>query len=75
MPRGILQAAIANWAECGANQALCGGADDEGLVLLCDTCNLPYHAQCVGFEGPVLGDWLCPRCENDREEEGSEDEP
>ena len=53
----------------------CGGADDEGLVLLCDTCNLPYHAQCVGFEGPVLGGWLCPRCENDREEEGSEDEP
>ena len=53
----------------------CGGADDEGLVLLCDTCNLPYHAQCVGFEGPVLGDWLCPKCENDHEGEGSEDEP
>ena len=55
--------------------ALCGGADDEGLVLLCEDCNRPVHAHCVGFEGPVLGDWLCPKCENDHEEEGSEDEP
>ena len=43
--------------------ALCGGADDEGLVLLCEDCNRPIHAHCVGFEGPVLGDWLCHLCE------------
>ena len=41
----------------------CGGSDDEGLILLCDACNLPMHADCVGFEGTVLGDWLCPVCE------------
>ena len=41
----------------------CDGSDDEGLVLLCEACNLPMHADCVGFEGPVLGDWLCPVCE------------
>ena len=39
------------------------GRDDEGLILLCDSCNLPVHTDCVGFAGPVLGDWLCPLCE------------
>ena len=52
----------------------CGGGDDEGLVLLCDQCNLPVHAQCVGFEGPVLGDWLCVTCEIDGEGEGTEED-
>ena len=52
----------------------CGGGDDEGLVLLCDQCNLPVHAQCVGFEGPVLGEWLCATCEIDGEGEGTEED-
>ena len=43
---------------------VCGGGDDEDLVLLCDgpTCNRPFHARCVGFQGPVQGDWLCADC-------------
>ena len=41
---------------------LCSGLDDEGLILLCDECNLPYHAHCVDFEGGLEGDWLCPEC-------------
>ena len=41
---------------------ICDGGDDEGLVLLCDKCNVPHHAECVGHKGPVLGDWFCPSC-------------
>ena len=40
----------------------CDGGDDEGLMLLCDECNQPWHATCVGFKGLVLGDWLCGNC-------------
>ena len=40
------------------------GGDDEGLVLLCDQCDNPHHAHCVGFEGTLQGDWLCPSCED-----------
>eukprot|EP00966_Prymnesium_polylepis_P216559 5013441-Prymnesium_polylepis.1 len=40
----------------------CGGEDDEGLVLLCEKCNAAHHAACVGFAGPLLGDWLCEAC-------------
>ena len=43
---------------------ICGGGDDEGLVLLCDQCDNPHHAHCVGFEGTLQGDWLCPSCED-----------
>ena len=43
---------------------VCGGGDDEGLVLVCDECSTPFHAHCVKprFDGPVLGDWICKRC-------------
>ena len=42
--------------------AACDGGDDEGLVLLCDLCDTPYHTHCVGFQGRVEGDWLCGPC-------------
>ena len=41
----------------------CGGGDDEGLVLLCEECDKPVHARCVGFAGPVENGWLCGECE------------
>ena len=41
---------------------MCGGDDSEGEILLCDECNLPLHAYCVGFTCPVEGDWLCGEC-------------
>ena len=47
----------------------CGGGDDEGLVLLCDECHTPYHAHCVGFKGPLLGDWFCKGCKRRRRRE------
>ena len=41
----------------------CGGADDEGLILLCDgRCNNAFHAHCVGFKGKVHADWMCNKC-------------
>ena len=43
---------------------LCDGGDDQGLVLLCDDCDKPVHAHCIGFVGPVEGDWLCGECED-----------
>ena len=44
---------------------VCGGGDDQGEILLCDTlgCNQPYHTHCALFEGLVLGDWICQICE------------
>ena len=46
---------------------LCGGGDDEGLVLICaGTCDKSFHAHCVGFRGPVHGDWRCTDCRKRR---------
>ena len=42
---------------------ICAGDDSEGLMLLCEICNLPYHATCVGFEGPLESDWFCLQCQ------------
>ena len=42
------------------NQGLSG----LGLVLVCDKCDAPHHAHCVGFDGPVEADWLCPDCDD-----------
>ena len=44
----------------------CDVCDVEGLILLCDGCNLPLHAHCVGFAGPVEGDWFCGTCPDDQ---------
>ena len=53
----------------------CGGLDDEGIILLCDACNVPLHAHCVGFTGTVEGDWLCGECEDQpADPEGHESE-
>ena len=60
-PRGEKQ--IAAQRHVG-NCVICDGGDDEGLVLLCDECDDAYHAHCVGFEGTLQGDWLCPSCED-----------
>ena len=41
---------------------LCNGDDTEGEILLCEGCELPVHTHCVGFTGPVEGDWYCNEC-------------
>eukprot|EP00966_Prymnesium_polylepis_P106965 2477008-Prymnesium_polylepis.1 len=40
----------------------CLGGDDEGLVLVCESCDDAYHATCVGFGAPLEGNWLCGPC-------------
>ena len=45
---------------------ICGGLQDEHLVLLCDRpmCNREYHMTCLSppLEQVPEGDWFCPYC-------------
>ena len=43
---------------------VCGGGDDEGDILLCEECNVPVHAHCVDFTGPLGNGWLCRVCKD-----------
>jgi hypothetical protein len=33
-------------------------------VLLCDDCDKPVHAHCVGFTGSLGNYWRCAECED-----------
>ncbi|KAK7206905.1 hypothetical protein BZA70DRAFT_117724 [Myxozyma melibiosi] len=37
-----------------------GGREDE--LLLCDSCDAPYHASCLGMDGVPAEAWYCPSC-------------
>jgi remodeling and spacing factor 1 len=44
----------------------CGKSDQPDWILLCDDCDVGYHAACLR---PALmlipeGDWFCPHCEH-----------
>ena len=43
---------------------LCGAADDEDELLLCDGagCTGACHVRCAGLPGVPAGDWFCARC-------------
>ena len=43
---------------------ICGQADQEDVLLLCDNCNDPYHSYCLDLDGIPEGDWFCPNCVN-----------
>ncbi|PYI20983.1 PHD and RING finger domain protein [Aspergillus japonicus CBS 114.51] len=45
---------------------VCGDADNEDLLLLCDGCDAPSHTYCVGLDEVPSGPWYCARCENQR---------
>ncbi|KAK9072964.1 hypothetical protein SSX86_009400 [Deinandra increscens subsp. villosa] len=47
---------------------------DVDTSIACDSCDLWYHAICVGFdtEGNCEDSWLCPRCSVDETSEKSE---
>ena len=62
---------------------VCGDGDDEGDILLCEECNVPVHAHCVDFTGPLGNGWLCRVCIEDQaaaseghesEDEGEEED-
>ncbi|KAK9312422.1 hypothetical protein V1524DRAFT_439231 [Lipomyces starkeyi] len=37
-----------------------GSREDE--LLLCDSCDAPYHASCLGMDGVPVEAWYCPSC-------------
>ena len=43
---------------------ICGRADQEDVLLLCDSCNDAYHTYCLDLDGIPEGDWFCPNCVN-----------
>jgi hypothetical protein len=44
---------------------ICGSADKEEILLLCDSCDAPYHTHCVGLDRVPNGNWFCMECESD----------
>ncbi|KAJ6051440.1 uncharacterized protein N7446_006072 [Penicillium canescens] len=45
---------------------LCGSADHEDVLLLCDGCDAPSHLFCLGLDEIPSGAWYCQRCESQR---------
>ncbi|KAJ6164809.1 PHD and RING finger domain protein [Penicillium chermesinum] len=45
---------------------ICGEADNEDVLLLCDGCDAPSHQYCVGLEEIPSGSWYCSQCETQR---------
>jgi len=44
---------------------ICGDADHEEILLLCDACDAPYHTHCVGLDRVPNGHWFCMECAED----------
>ncbi|KAJ5584964.1 uncharacterized protein N7459_004764, partial [Penicillium hispanicum] len=45
---------------------ICGEADNEDVLLLCDGCDAPSHLYCVGLDEIPSGSWYCATCETQR---------
>ncbi|KAI9930460.1 hypothetical protein MW887_011214 [Aspergillus wentii] len=45
---------------------ICGDAENEELLLLCDGCDAPSHTYCLGLDEIPSGSWYCARCETQR---------
>lgn len=41
---------------------VCNRADEEEILLLCDSCDTPYHTHCIGLGGVPRGPWFCMEC-------------
>ncbi|KAI0480130.1 hypothetical protein GGR56DRAFT_254774 [Xylariaceae sp. FL0804] len=41
---------------------ICDLADHEEVLLLCDSCDAPYHTYCVGLPSVPRGHWFCMEC-------------
>jgi len=50
---------------------ICGGGDNAELLLLCDGigCDKPHHTYCMGLSSVPEGDWFCPDCKLEVEDE------
>lgn len=45
---------------------ICGQADNEDVLLLCDGCDAASHLFCVGLDEIPPGSWYCAQCESQR---------
>ncbi|KAJ5873907.1 Zinc finger PHD-finger [Penicillium soppii] len=45
---------------------ICGQADNEDVLLLCDGCDVPSHLYCLGLDEIPPGAWYCQQCESQR---------
>ncbi|KAJ5953316.1 hypothetical protein N7454_000212 [Penicillium verhagenii] len=45
---------------------ICGQADNEDVLLLCDGCDAPSHTYCLGLDEIPSGSWYCSTCESQR---------
>ncbi|KAI0881843.1 uncharacterized protein GGS22DRAFT_51372 [Annulohypoxylon maeteangense] len=41
---------------------ICNRSDHEDVLLLCDSCDAPYHTFCVGLDSVPRGHWFCLEC-------------
>ncbi|KXJ94681.1 hypothetical protein Micbo1qcDRAFT_45666 [Microdochium bolleyi] len=44
---------------------ICNQSDHEEVLLLCDSCDAPYHTYCVGLDSVPRGHWFCMECTED----------
>lgn len=42
---------------------ICSTQDDEDQLLLCDSCDAPYHTYCVNLDHVPEGHWFCMECD------------
>ncbi|ORY69593.1 uncharacterized protein BCR38DRAFT_333798 [Pseudomassariella vexata] len=47
---------------------ICERSDNEEVLLLCDSCDAPYHTHCVGLDSVPRGHWYCLECADDAAE-------
>ncbi|KAK8101361.1 hypothetical protein PG999_011735 [Apiospora kogelbergensis] len=41
---------------------ICNRSDQEEILLLCDSCDAPYHTHCIGLDHVPRGHWFCMEC-------------
>ncbi|KAK4123366.1 hypothetical protein N657DRAFT_573912 [Parathielavia appendiculata] len=41
---------------------VCNSAEDEEVLLLCDSCDAAYHTHCVELDEVPRGPWFCMEC-------------
>lgn len=44
---------------------VCGESDQPDVLLLCDSCDAPYHTHCIGLHSVPSGNWFCMECTHD----------
>ncbi|CAB4031235.1 chromodomain-helicase-DNA-binding 4-like isoform X3, partial [Paramuricea clavata] len=52
------------------HQDYCEVCEESGELLLCDTCTLSFHLQCLDppLDEAPEGEWSCPKCEDEEAE-------